>query len=158
MLSPLEHIDNLWYHIRLVQDNCLFLGKALLKQGHEEIGRTLIANGLQHDYSKFFGDEWKSLHAGKDAPKQDVNEAIKKHNTSNKHHPEFWGGIEKMEEIYVAEMVCDWSARSQERRTDLREWIEEEAVKKYQIKPEYKQWDQIKRFVDLLVEDHFVKQ
>jgi hypothetical protein len=36
-----------------------------------------------------------------------------------------------MPPLYVAEMVCDWAARSSEFGTDLRDWIENKATKRY---------------------------
>jgi hypothetical protein len=56
-----------------------------------------------------------------------------------------------MPEISVAEMVCDWYARSQEFGTDLREWIAQTALARFKIEPgsEVHRW--VEGFVDLLV-------
>jgi hypothetical protein len=52
----------------------------------------------------------------------------------------------------IAEMVCDWYARSQEMGTDLRAWIKEEALKRYDIPPTGRVAKLVKKFVDLLLD------
>ncbi len=154
MLTLEEHLDNLVRHIRLVQDACLLMGKRLINKGRTRFGRNLIAAGFQHDVSKFAGTEWKYLHAGRDVPLEKLKEAVEQHQETNSHHPEHWDGIGEMPEICIAEMVCDWYARSQEFGTGLREWIDKEAVKRYKIKDA--EYQQIKYFVDILLENQFV--
>ena len=61
-----------------------------------------------------------------------------------------------MPEIAVAEMVCDWYARSQEFGTGLRDWIKNRAVEKFQIDTAGEQYAWVQKFVDLLLQDHFV--
>lgn len=156
-LSPQEHLDNLVRHIDLVRGACVLLGKRLMAQGRQEFGRILIARGFQHDVSKFSGIEWDYLHAGRDVPKDELELAVRQHVRTNSHHPEYWGGIENMPEIAVAEMVCDWYARSQEFGTGLRDWITTHAVERFNIAPEGEKYDWVQRFVELLLEDHFVR-
>ena len=156
-LSPQEHLDNLVRHIDLVRGACLLLGKRLMAQGLQEFGRILIGRGFEHDVSKFSGIEWDYLHAGRDIPKHQLELAVRQHVRTNSHHPEFWGGIEFMPEIAVAEMVCDWYARSQEFGTGLREWITSQAIERYQIDLDSEQYEWITKFVELLLEDHFVR-
>ena len=155
MFTPEEHLDNLIRHLNLVRDACLLLGRRLMAQGRKDFGRLLIARGFAHDASKFHGIEWDYLHAGPDAAEEGLRLAIEQHRRTNPHHPEFWGGVASMPEICVAEMVCDWYARSQEFGTDLREWIEEEAVKNYGIDSGGEQYRWIRKFVDLLLQDSF---
>src|SRR5450755_1045681 len=97
-MTPQEHIDNLVRHI-----------------------------GLVHDASKFHGIEWEYLHKTGEVPADRLQLAVEHHRRTNEHHPEYWGGIDNMPEIFVAEMVCDWYARSQEFGTDLRVWIRGQA-------------------------------
>lgn len=156
-LSPQDHIENLVRHIDLVKANCLFLGRRLMSQGRVEFGKILVSRGYLHDNSKFFGIEWDYLHAGKDIPQEVLQLAIKQHQSRNEHHPEFWGGIENMPEIAIAEMVCDWYARSSEFASCLRDWIENVAVKRYGIDKESRQYEYIVNFTNLLVEDMFVR-
>ena len=157
MLSQRDHLENLIRHIDLVREACLLLGKRLMDQGRGEFGRLLIAAGFQHDVSKFFGIEWDYMHAGRDVPKEQLELAIKQHTRTNAHHPEYWGGVDNMPEIAVAEMICDWYARSQEFGTNLREWIKTNAIDKFKIDLESEQYKWINNFVDMLLEDHFVR-
>jgi hypothetical protein len=157
MLTPEQHIENLVQHIDAVRRNCLLLGRRLMAQGRPEFGRLVIARGFIHDASKFFGIEWDYLHAGRDVPHELLDLAIKQHTLTNQHHPEYWGGFESMPEIAVAEMVCDWYARSQEFGTDLRSWIRDVAVEKYDIDTSGERYRWVQCFVDVLLEDHFVR-
>ncbi len=157
MLNAQEHLENLVRHIELVRGACLLLGKRLMAQGRQEFGRILIARGFEHDVSKFSGIEWDYLHAGKDIPKEQLDLAIKQHVRTNSHHPEYWGGFENMPELAVAEMVCDWYARSQEFGTGLRDWIKTKAVEKFHIDTNGEQYGWVLKFVDLLLQDHFVR-
>jgi hypothetical protein len=157
MLTPREHLDNLVRHIDLVREACLLLGKRLMDQGRINFGRLLIARGFQHDVSKFSGIEWDYLHAGRDVPKEQLELAIKQHTRTNSHHPEFHDGVENMGETDCAEMVCDWYARSQEFGTSLRDWIKSNAIDKFKIDLEGEQYKWIMKFVDILLEDHFVR-
>ena len=59
--------------------------------------------------------------------------AWQQHVTTNPHHPEFWGGVENMPDFAIAEMVCDWYARSQEFGASVREWYQDEAMGKFKI-------------------------
>lgn len=153
MLTVEEHIDNLIRHIRMVQDNCVLLGKKMIDMGRAPFGRNLIANGFQHDVSKFCGVEWSYLHQGQEVPLERLKEAIAQHQETNPHHPEHHGGISEMSDLYVAEMVCDWFARSQEFGTCLRDWITESAVPKFNIGEE--DLKRVMYFVDLLIPPPF---
>lgn len=158
ILTVEQHLDNLTRHIEYVREACLLLGKRLIAEGRSKFGIILINHGYLHDVSKFTGIEWKYLHAGKDVPKEELELAIEQHTHTNPHHPEYWdNGIDSMPEIYVAEMVCDWYARAQEFGTGLREWIEKVAIDKFKINKDGQQYKWICAFVDLLLEDHFVK-
>ena len=157
MLTVEEHLDNLVRHIELVREAGLLLGKRLMRQGEEEFGRLLIARVFVHDATKFYGVEWKYLHVGKDVPQDKLELAVTQHRETNEHHPEYWGGIHRMPDIAVAEMVCDWYARAQEFGTGLRDWIRGQATDRFRIEKDSPQHQWITRFVDLLLEDHFVR-
>jgi hypothetical protein len=154
-MNVIEHIDNLTRHIDLVRYNCLLLGKRLIEKNEVQFGVQLIARGFKHDVSKFTGIEWDFLHNGPDVPDKELKYAIDVHQSGNDHHPEYWGGLEEMPRIAIAEMVCDWYARAQEFGTSLREWIDEKAVSKYNINRRGKQFKWIKEFVDILLQDSF---
>jgi hypothetical protein len=153
-----EHLDNLTRHIHLVRSACSMLGKRLVNAGRVEFGRNLIARGFAHDQSKFHGIEWDYLHQGDDIDKTKLWDAIKQHVATNDHHPEFHGGIDNMPEIAIAEMCCDWYARSQEFGKDLREWIRKEAFKKYKFNYRTQEGKWVKNFVNLLLKDYFAKK
>jgi hypothetical protein len=155
MFSPEEHLDDLVRHIERVRENCLLLGKRLIASGRLDFGRLLIARGFVHDASKFHGIEWDYLHVGPDVDPERLELAIEQHRRTNCHHPEFWGGLEHMPEICVAEMVCDWYARAQEFGTDLREWIDTEAAQKYRIDVRGQQYQWIQGFLDVLLRSSF---
>lgn len=122
-----EKIEAVLEHIQNVQRNCYKLGLRLIKNGNIEIGRILIANGQVHDNSKFKGIEFRDLFPGSPI----LFDVIKHHAETNPHHPEYWGSIQQMPDVYIAEMVCDCAARSAEFGTDLRQWFAEKATEKY---------------------------
>lgn len=152
VLKTFDEIDKLLRHIQNVSGNCIVLGKKLIEQNEAELGNALIANGLIHDNSKFFGIERKNL-GSDDKEKQKL--AIQQHNETNEHHPEFWGGIKQMPRIFVAEMVCDWKARSNEFGTDLRAWIETSAMQRFGFTKKDKVWKWINEFLNLLLDKPF---
>jgi hypothetical protein len=160
LLSPEAHLDDLIRHITLVRNACVLLGRRLMARGRMGDwgdGLLLIARGHCHDHSKFAGIEWDWLHSGPNTPKDKLELARQQHTATNDHHPEFSGGIQRMPRMAMAEMVCDWFSRSQERGSDLRQWIASEATKRYGFcdgDPVYKQ---IMEFVELLIIDPFVK-
>ena len=158
MLTVEEHLDNLVRHIELVREAGLLLGKRLMRRGEEEFGRLLIARVFVHDATKFYGAEWKYLHAGQDVPPDKLELAVTQHRETNQHHPEYWGGLHRMPDIAVAEMVCDWYARAQEFGTGLRDWIGGPATERFQIDRDSPQYQWIRKFVDLLLEDPFGRQ
>lgn len=147
-------------HIRNVEDNCLILGERLISQGEIDLGKQLVAHGFVHDASKFYGIEWESIVPGQssenlDEKKVKLKLAVSNHNQTNPHHPEYWGSIDRMPKVYVAEMVCDWKARSEEFGTSLRDWIHDVATKRWKFDRESKTYKEIMFFVDLLCEKPF---
>ena len=79
------------------------------------------------------------------------------HQQFNIHHPEYWGGVLFLPPVAIAEMVCDWKARSEEKGSGFQEWIKDEAFKKYDIPPTGKVAKLIKKFVDLILDPPFKK-
>jgi hypothetical protein len=142
--NTLTKIRGITRHIRNVEDNCLILGEKLILQGHTDLGKQLI---------EF---EYLSLNnPTEEGNKLKLKLAIHHHNSTNLHHPECWGSIKKMPSVYVAEMACDWKSRSQEFGTDLREWIDNYATKKYGFTENDAIYKEIMTFVDLLCEKPF---
>ena len=145
-------------HISHVRENCEVLGTKLIENHELENGRLLIANGLIHDNSKLHGIEWLHLneHSKIHEPEK-FQSAIVQHTRTNPHHPEYvgWGCIHRMPRVYLAEMVCDWHARSSEFGSSVREWIDSCAVKKYDLGSGEAAYKQIIEFLDLLLERKF---
>jgi len=128
-----------------------------MDRGDVKFGLALIQRGFCHDISKFAGIEWDYLHAGNDTPKEQMLLAVKQHNSTNDHHPEAWDGIEGMPPLAVAEMVCDWYARSQEKGTAIRDWINKEGIQRFNIDVNGEQYKLIQEYLNILLEDSFVR-
>lgn len=157
MYSTQKHLANLIRHKELIKDAAVLLGTRLVEEGRSELGRQVIARGFAHDNSKFFGIEWKFLHAGNDVARQDLDAAIAQHHATNPHHAEFFGGFGNMDEISVYEMACDFYARAQEFGTNLRDYIKTAANGRLKIddSPLQKGW--LDSAVNVLLEDAFVR-
>lgn len=155
----LAKVEGIIRHIKNVQDNCLLLGKRLIEQGEIDLGKRLIANGLQHDNSKLSGTEWDHMSPvcgpNEDPTKLKRNLSVNHHRTTNSHHPEYWGGIKNMPQIAIAEMVCDWKARSEEFATNLRDWIKNNATKTWGFEEKDQIYKDINRYIDLICEKPF---
>jgi hypothetical protein len=121
-----EHLDSVIRHIRLVQDAGMRLAKKLSEK-EQYLATKVLRNCMLHDISKLEkGNEWDWLRSdSKEANQHSFKIALMEHWKANKHHPEYWGGINYMPDECVAEMVCDWYARSCEQGTDFRKWIAE---------------------------------
>lgn len=146
-----EKIEKVLEHIKHVQENCYKLGFKLIKSGQFELGRNLIANGQIHDNSKFRGIEFDELFYGSPI----LINVIKHHSSTNPHHPEYWGEIQKMPELYIAEMVCDCTARASEFGSDVRQWFINDATSKYKFKMEDEIGLKIIYFLDILLDKPF---
>ena len=81
----------------------------------------LIWRGVKHDNSKFSKEEFKYIYKAyntnvKFGTRQyysltrDAASARNLHAMRNRHHPEFYGNINRMSIIDLAEMLCDWKA------------------------------------------------
>lgn len=154
-IQTITALEKLLRHIKLVQEAALIIGKKLIMSGEEELGLQLVSNSMAHDLSKFKGIEWEELCCA-DTNKLDDNQknAIAHHQKVNEHHPEHWGGIDKMPDVYVAELVCDLYARSAELGTDLREYEKSVFQKRYNVSPTGKSWKRIKFYTDLLLDQN----
>jgi hypothetical protein len=135
----------------------------MIDRGEKSLGLELISNGYVHDHSKFSGIEWLYLNEeSKETCPELFSAALHQHQSTNPHHPEYWqvdddiaSGIKQMPRLYIAEMVCDWKARSNEFGTDLRGWIKEKAAKKWLFTFQSSEYKQIKDIVDLLLDSEF---
>lgn len=150
-LEAIEKIEMVFNHIQNVQRNCYRLGLRLIKAGEIELGRNLISNGQVHDNSKFKGIEFDHLFYGDPL----LPEVVKHHQSVNPHHPEYWGGIHNMPRVYVAEMVCDWFARSNEFGSGIKEWIDSAALDKFSFTKGDPVYKDIQEMLGLLLDRSF---
>ena len=151
-----KHLDALCRHISNVISFAHILGERLIEKGEEQLGQRLIGNSYLHDHSKFNGIEWLYIRPEFKAKNTELfKAAVANHTDTNKHHPEYWGGIHNMPRIQLAELVCDWASRSSEFGNDLREWIKDKATKKFNFKVQSKVYKEIKDLVDILLDPAF---
>jgi hypothetical protein len=160
--ETMDKIRAIARHIRNVQDNCLLLGEKLIANGELELGKQLIANGFEHDLSKFRGIEFEFMAPGtlseEEGAKLKLKLAIQQHNTTNKHHPENWAkAINDMPDVFLAEMVCDWKSRSEEFGTALRDWIDITATKKWNFVKNDEIYERVMKYVDMVCEKPFTE-
>lgn len=149
-----KHYQSVMRHIATVQQGSTLLSERLFDNGDPSFALLLSKKTLSHDASKLVGIEWEYLRVcNEDLEK--FNLALNQHQLTNDHHPEFWGSIKSMPKICLAEMVCDWYARSVEFGTDLRDWIKGPACQKYEITTNTKCYKQIKEFVDIVLDAPF---
>lgn len=149
--------EDLLTHIRRVQDNAMILAKHWYEQGRTDFARQLLAKAMKHDVSKWAGIEWDYLHRGNDVNPEMLRRAINNHQQTNDHHPEFWGGLENMPEVCVAEMVCDWLARAQEFGTSLKDWIKKTGARNYRFHAAPQQSTWITECVEVLLHQKFAE-
>jgi hypothetical protein len=147
-----DRIGKVLNHIQNVQRNCYKLGIRLLQADQAELGQQLIANGQIHDNSKFKGIEFDHLIAGSPL----MPEVAKHHAKTNPHHPEFWGSINDMPDVYLAEMVCDCAARSAEFGTSIHDWFNDKALVRYNYTILDLVHHKIQHFLTMLLEPAFV--
>ena len=152
-MDKIEKLEKVLDHIKHVQENCYKLGFKLIKRGQFELGRKLIANGQIHDNSKFHGVEFDHLFADDTL----LFTAVKHHASTNPHHPEYWVSIHIMPEEYIAEMVCDCTARSSEFGSDVRQWFMLQATEKYGFTMDDEVGKKIVFYLDLLLDKPFKK-
>jgi hypothetical protein len=160
--EALANVRGIIRHIRNVQDNCILLGEKLIELGDIELGKNLIANGLRHDTSKFGGIEYEYMaplfakkESGEDTKKMKLKMAISHHNQTNFHHPESWESIHSMPKLFVGEMVADWKSRSEEFGSSLRDYIQNQAMKRFNFNEKDEVYKQIMYFVDMICEKPF---
>lgn len=147
--NKLEQLDDIMIHIGFVMKAGHKLCRKLMIAGEEDKAIGLLQRILVHDFSKSLVDEFygmaefshdvsalknpNSNHVGSGKMK-----AIKLHWTRNDHHPEYWTITipdtltnstpipidENMLDLAIAEMCCDWYARSIQFGTDVMEFYE----------------------------------
>ena len=157
MRNDTEHLDDVITHQNHVRENTIKIGKALFAIGRHDLGRRLIARGHVHDYDKFFGIQWKYMRKGNEMNTH-MSLAIEEHVSTNSHHPEYHGSIHLMEELDIAELVCDWGARSTEFKTGLQEYIDGNAMEHHKFTKDDKVYKTIMYFKDMLCDKPFERK
>jgi len=143
-------------HIKLVQKCARTIAK------HKPELVEVLTKVEEHDASKFKKKElvpyiWltefyrcKDLKLPFSYPEgmQDkTKEAWAAHYTTNSHHPEYHKDVNKMPELDIAEMVADWAAMSEEKSSDLKEWVDANIDRKWKFNADKKK--QVYALVDL---------
>ena len=152
--QTLENVSKITDHIQAVQRRCQLLGNRLIKSGEVTLGTELISQGQLHDNSKLLDFEFKHLH---DIEDPNFAQALHAHRVTNKHHPEYWNGIENMPDVCLAEMVCDLSARAAEFGTDLRDYVNTVVLARYNVELDSPAIRFMHRMMDILLNSKFGK-
>lgn len=154
--DDVKHLKNVLRHIENVRGSCNLLGERLITNNEVQLGIDLIGLGQIHDYSKINNHtEFKYLRDSYAFNSAEFQAALLSHITTNRHHPEAWNGIEEMPRLYVAEMVCDWKARSSEFGSDVMAWVKEQATRKFGFSPKGRVYKEIKEFFGILLDRAF---
>lgn len=153
----IEKIQSLLSHIENVQNFCKKIAFHYIEhnKGDRDLqfARQLLSNAQVHDNSKFHGIEFKALTNKWNDPEQDKKElelAVAHHQAVNRHHPESFGSIHDMPDVYLVECVCDWAARSKEQGTNIREWLETVGMQKYLLTTNSNVYRKINNYLDIL--------
>ena len=131
-------------HIKLVQKYC----EKIENKFHDRYKGKLNDISKNHDESKFQNperlpyivlswkhksDDYKSYKDPGHIADKEIDKATLHHISNNKHHPEFWDSnfkknvivdATKMPDIYIAEMVADWLAMSEELGNSAKDWAD----------------------------------
>ena len=170
-----EKINGILRHIKKVEDNCNRLASKLEDR---KFAKELIIRGRLHDASKLQDFEFNNLNEESGLFKL----ALRLHHQKNSHHPEYYEYIQKrdkiiffsdpsnegkewkddkgiwiMNELDLAEMVCDCLARSQEFGSDVRDWFFNVAPNKYGYSDGDRIWLSIDKYLGLLLTPKFKK-
>lgn len=148
----LGHLEAIIRHKEYVRESCIFLAKKLIKLERYDIALKLVQAGYAHDNSKFNNLEFLYLNKNGNGL---FEAALTNHVHNNSHHVEYWGEFSNMPEIAIAELAVDWLSRSQEFGSDVKDYIEETAIKKYSINKKSIQYKWLIYYIDLLLEDRF---
>jgi len=150
-----EKLSALIRHIKMVETNCNIISRHMMNED-SHFAITIAKRGRLHDLSKFDDLEFQNLWKGE----KNFDIALVHHHTNNRHHPEhFTNGIYGMNDIDIAEMVADATARAQEFGTDIRIWFfsDDKAPKKYGYLGDKSIYDKIEFFLNMIINQPFEK-
>jgi hypothetical protein len=150
----LKKIEAIQRHISNVQDACNIIGRKLIERGELILGRQIIADSYLHDNSKLTSFmEWEYLF--QEENKELLQLAVREHQSANPHHLEYWKDTENIPRRYLAQLVADTFARSNEFGEGYWEFMKNKFFPKYKIRVNSRLYKIIKEFADLLVEKPF---
>jgi hypothetical protein len=151
LFSIVDHINNVSHAAEKLAVRIIDTAET---QEDLDFARRLVQRVRRHDLSKFEGIEWESLHRGSDDPL--LKTAIHQHQQTNDHHPQYFiGGVFQMNDLQLAELVCDLKSRSMEMGTDLRTYIKDVATVRFGFTVKSKVYQKIKKYVDLILDEKF---
>lgn len=148
----IDRVNIVLEHIKLVREHCIKLGLHFISKSDKLsddafMGLSLLRLAHEHDIDKL--TVYMLAHLWPESPHFKI--ALEAHQKANKHHPEYWGKIQDMQRVYVAEMVCDCYARSNQFGTDIRTWFETVATVKYSFTMDEQVGLWITEFLDILL-------
>jgi hypothetical protein len=137
-------ISDTLQHKKFVLLSCAKLAQFLFDNGKKEFAFELMERSYIHDISKLNKDEFYGMatfatdveamkNKSVTKPSDEKMLAISLHWSRNTHHPEFHKQIEDMSIMDIAEMCCDWHARSVQFKTNLLEWVNDKLQPRFQF-------------------------
>lgn len=127
-----KHITDTLTHKQYFTKACLKMLDYLYSCDRYEDALELAKRCSMHDHSKLEMDEVKYFvellseedenHTPNGRLTDKQKKLIELHWKRNRHHPEFFSDCNKMSDIDIIEMVCDWAARSEQYNNSLIEF------------------------------------
>jgi len=150
----LKRLHSIVRHIRNVQERGLLLAERLVENGESDLARRLVQRCFSHDNDKFDKLQFNALNG---SDKSLLKLVVDHHRSINRHHPEFHESIFVMSDLDLSELCIDWSSRASEAGTNLRDWIKDSAMERFDFKIQSRCYQKIKKYVDLLLDEPMKK-
>lgn len=132
--QKIKNIERIVSHKHYLLDSCAKMAIYLMEHENENLALKLMERSFNHDMSKLcfsefypmstFSDDNSSLKNPLTPLSEEQKSYLKIHWKHNSHHPEYWEDLNKMGELDIIEMVCDWHCRSVEFGTNLIKFVE----------------------------------
>ena len=151
MKTELEKIKLISTHKNNVIKYGMRLVKWLCSRGLTNEAKNLLSRLYSHDHSKFSYPEWDYIFDPED--KEMFEWTISIHRRKNDHHPEWWAdGINGLlkNKIAAMELVVDCYTRSIENKRNIFEWIEKEAIPRFNIDVKSKEYKRLIKYAKIL--------
>ena len=154
--AEIEQLEDVLSHVGNVHDNAVRVAKHLMEEGESLFARQLIVRVMCHDIDKFFGNAWLYMRKGA-KPSQRLTQAVEGHAALHPHHPQHHDSIHAMSDLDIAEMACDWASRAKEQGTSIWEWIDGQAMERFDFKKTDEVYSKIVRFTKMIFDPQFKK-